>query len=179
MSEKTRCIKTKEVTDEEARDYLLQVSALLNEINRLEEEKDDFTKDINKQIKANEGKLERLRLILNDGIVITVHNFMDKDNHQIVWKDEAGNEVERTPFDQDDWDIYESQYGPSQKPLFNDKVPIERDIVYGENEDIPDDSSSDDHGGNEAEPEGPPVDTPEIHEYQHLDEEDNPNGIKS
>jgi hypothetical protein len=123
MSEKTRSIKTKDVTDEEAREYLLQISALLNEISRLEEEKDDFTKDMNKQIKENEKKLESLRLILNEGVIITVHNYMDKDTQEIVWKDEDGNEIERTLFDEKDWEIYEKQHGPKQKPLFNDDEP--------------------------------------------------------
>jgi hypothetical protein len=147
MSEKTRSIKTKDVTDVEARDYLLQVSALLNEINRLEEEKDDFNKQQNKEIKGEEKKLESLRAILNDGVVITVHNFMDKDTKQIVWKDDEGNEVERTPFDEQDWQIYEDQYGPKQKPLFEDKKPTEPEyellalkkgyVIDGECEDIP------------------------------------------
>jgi len=163
MSEKTRCIKVKNVTDEEARDYLLQVSALLNEINRLVEEKDDFNKVLNKQIKAEEKRLESLRVILNDGVVVTVHNYMDKDTHEIIWKDAGGNEVERTPFDDKDWDIFNKQ---AQGTLFTDEEHITTtgsyptraelppgNIIDGESEDI----TSDNEGGSPNETEQQPL----------------------
>lgn len=174
MSEKIRSIKTKDVTDEEARDYLLQISALLNEINRLEEEKDDFNKDINKQIKAEQKKLEALRAILNDGIIITVHNFMDKNTKEIIWKDENGNEIERTPFDDKDWEIFNKQ---AQGTLFKDDEQMATtgeyptrpelgpgEIIDAESEDIPtdglpenssyEDSPFDEHGEKEVKAEG-------------------------
>lgn len=119
MSEKTRSIKTKDVTDVEAREYLLQISAHLNEIARLEAEKADINKSLNAQIKVEEGKLESLRVLLNDGVVVTVHNFMDSKNHEIIWKDEDGNEVDRTPFDDEDWIIFNNE---SQRSLFRDYV---------------------------------------------------------
>jgi hypothetical protein len=169
MSEKTRSIKLKDITDEEAREYLLQVSAHLNEIARLEEEKSDINKSLNAQIRTEEDKLEKIRVILNDGVVETLYNFMDKDKHQIIWKDEEGNEVERTPFDPQDWEIYESQYGPRQKPLFDDEEQPkddpgdqrpalnEGDIIDAESEDIdpPSDerSSFDNYGEEEVEAE--------------------------
>lgn len=127
MSEKTRSVKTKDVTDEEAREYLMQVSALLNEIARLEEKKSKINKNLGAEIKVEQEKLEKIRIILNDGVVITLHNFMDKDKFQIIWKDEEGNEVERTPFDEDDWAIWEKQHGPRQKPLFDEKKQSEGD----------------------------------------------------
>lgn len=146
MSEKTRSVKTKDVTSEEAEAYLMEISALLNEIARLEEKKSNTSKILNGQIKDEEEKLEKIRIILNDGIIITLHNFMDKDTHEIIWKDEDGNEVERTPFDEQDWEIWEKQYGPRQKPLFKDgesepedQRPAlnEGDIIDGESVDPP------------------------------------------
>lgn len=121
MSEKTRSIKVKDVTDEEAREYLLQVSAHLNEIARLEEKKAGINKSLNAQIKTEEGKLESLRVVLNDGVIVTVHNFIDKNTREIIWKDEEGNEVERTPFDNKDWDIFNKQ---AQGTLFTDNEQI-------------------------------------------------------
>lgn len=147
MSENTRSLKTKDVTDEEAREYLLQISAHLNEIAKLVEKKAGINKSLNAQIKTEEGKLESLRIILNDGIVITVHNFMDKDTHEIIWKDDDGNEVDRTSFDDKDWDIFNYQ---AQGTLFKDDEPITTtgeyptrpelqsgDIINAESEDIP------------------------------------------
>lgn len=120
MSEKTRSVKIKDVSDEEAREYLLQISALLNEIARLEEKKSSINKSLGAEIKIEQEKLEKLRILLNDGVVVTLYNFMDKDKHQIIWKDKDGNEVERTPFDEKDWEIWEKQYGPTQKTIFNE-----------------------------------------------------------
>jgi hypothetical protein len=126
MSEKTRSIKKKDVTDKEVRNYLMKISALLNEIDRLEGQRSKIYKNLGAEIKVEQVKLEKLRVALNDGVVETLYNFMDKDNHQIIWKDKDGNEVERTPFDPQDWEIYERQYGPRQKPLFNeDEDPFE------------------------------------------------------
>lgn len=128
MSEKTRSIKVNDVTDKEVRDYLLQLSAFLNEIKCLEGEKSEINKSLNTQIKSLEDKVEKLRIILNDGVVETLYNFMDKETFEIIWKDKEGNEIERTPFDGQDWEIYERQYGPRQKPLFNedeDEDPFE------------------------------------------------------
>lgn len=155
MSEKTRSIKTKDVTDEEAREYLLQISAHLNEIARLEDEKSESNKSFNAHIRSEQDKLEKLRIILNDGVVITVHNFMDKDTYQIVWKDEDGNEVERTPFDDDDWKLWENQCGPKQRLLFDNEEPTgeaerskpnEGGMVEGEAEGIPDHSPFNEDG---------------------------------
>lgn len=170
MSEKTRSVKTKDVTSEEAEAYLMEISALLNEIARLEEEKSEINKSFNKDIKREEEKLEKIRIILNDGIIITLHNFMDKDTHEIIWKDEDGNEIERTPFDERDWEIWEKQYGPRQKPLFNEdggqsegdpeeQRPAlnEGDIIDAESEDIDslsnEQSPFDEHGEEEVEAE--------------------------
>lgn len=146
MSEKTRSVKSKDLSDEEAREYLLEYQGLENEKAKLENEKQEVNKSLNNQIKGVEGKIDKLRNLLNDGILITLHNFMDSGTREIIWKDEEGNEIERTPWDDEDWKIWQSQNPP--KTLFDEKettaeystrpeLPApEEDIIDGEGEDV-------------------------------------------
>lgn len=143
MSDKTKSFKVKEVTDEEVREYLLQLQTHLNEKERLELEKLRTSKSLNAQIKNEEDHIEKIRNILNDGIVVTGHNFMDKDTKEIVWKDDDGKELGRTPFDETDWVIYNNQHEPKQKAFdFNQEEP------EGENtpDTLPEDFVEDVHG---------------------------------
>jgi len=117
MSVNEKCVKVKDITDEEATGLLMQITTMLNRKFDLEEQKSSTVKRYGTAIKAIEGNIEEMRQRLNDGIVVTVHNYMNKGTHEIDWKDEHGNIIESTPFDEDDWNLYASQ---SQRSLFPD-----------------------------------------------------------